>query len=286
MNLIETLTLIAAQIKADPNELIRYAGEDGLGGYHLDETQRKFPSGSLWGVEGQILYALARHLKPATIVEIGGWAGASASHLAAAVIANGMGRVISVDSGVGGQDHGYLLTPEYRQHVELIKADGREWLATQPDGMIGLLFEDADHSTSLTAELTALALRKCAAGGVIVNHDAAHDFAYVGGGQIVNSSVGREVRDGLMLANAYFKPYLAEPSDCGVAITVVPHKKQVSEPKSGLFSLQMTGALSSMGGVNQYMNYGIAPIETASVEPPPPDEAKPVRKTRTAKTPK
>jgi hypothetical protein len=53
-------------VKADPQELIGYAAEDTLGGYHWDERQRQFPSGSLWQVEGQMLYALVRWLKPDT----------------------------------------------------------------------------------------------------------------------------------------------------------------------------------------------------------------------------
>lgn len=222
MNLNEVLTLLAAQVKADARALIDFAAEDTIGGYDINEGNRKFPQGSLWEPEGKILYALVRWLKPAKIAEIGGWAGCSASHLALAVKANGHGTVYSVDSGVGGQEHGYLLLPDLRQYVELVKADGVAWLAEQEGQPFGLIFEDADHSTDLTRRISKEAARRLQPGGVLVNHDASHDFAIVGGGQKIGSTVGREVRDGLEQAGLYFRTYLAEPSDCGVSVTVMP----------------------------------------------------------------
>ena len=74
--------IIAAQVHIDAAQLYQYAMSDTLGGYHIDESQRRWPMGSLWGVEGQILYALVRILKPRRVVQIGGWVGCSAMHLA------------------------------------------------------------------------------------------------------------------------------------------------------------------------------------------------------------
>lgn len=222
----ETLTLIAAQIKADAKELIAYAEEDQLGGYHWDAKLATFKQGSCFGVEGQTLYALVRHLKPEKVVEIGGWAGCSGSHLAAAVIKNGKGHVYSIDNEVGGQQHGADMPAAYREVSTLVRANGQDWLAAQPPNSIGFVFEDADHSTALTALLSHLALEALEPGGILANHDAGHDFAYDGLGRISQTStVGREVRDGLAQANAYFSVYRAEPSDCGLAITLKPGKK-------------------------------------------------------------
>lgn len=226
----ESLTLLAAQIKCDPAELIGYTNEDDLGGYHIDESQRKWPQGSAWAVELQTLYALVRHFKPEVIVEIGGWLGASASHMALACRANGKGHITSVDNGVGGQPHGALIPSELREYVTLVNEDGRVWLAAATAQSIGLLFEDADHSTQLVMELTRLALTKIEPAGILATHDAGHDFAIVGGGQKIGSSVGREVREGLARAGAYSTVYLAEPSDCGLAITVIPGVKKPKEP--------------------------------------------------------
>lgn len=238
----DILTLIAAQIKCEASELIAYAQEDNLGGYHWNPALSTFKQGSCFGVEGQMLYALVRHLKPDVVVEIGGWAGCSGAHLAAAVIKNGVGHVYSIDNEIGGQVHGADLPEAYKDVVTLIRANGQEWLIEQPDNYIGLLFEDADHSTALVAEISKIALRKLEQGGYLVNHDAAHDFAYDGNGAIsTHSMVGREVREGLALAGAYFRVYRAEPSDCGIALTVipgvrvdkhsVPMSQRLSEPK-------------------------------------------------------
>lgn len=249
MDLRETFTLIAPQLKIDPQELIAYAAEDTLGGYHIDESRRQFPTGSLWEVEGKILYALVRWLKPAVVAEIGGWLGCSAAHLALAVKANGSGKVYSVDNGSGGQQHGSLLPPDLHEFVTLVEEDGRIWLASQPPQSVGFLFEDADHSSTLTKEIGRLALSKMVPGGLMVNHDAAHDFAYIGQGQRVPSSVGRDIRDGLEAAGLYFRTYRADPSDCGVAITVIPGavQKDVHSEK-----------------VQPASDFGIAPIESAA----------------------
>jgi len=244
MKLEQVLTMVAAHIKADAQALIAFAAEDTLGGYDVDESNRKFPQGSLWEPEGKMLYALVRWLKPDVVAEIGGWAGASASHLALAVQANGGGKVISVDSGEGGAEHGHLLTPDLRRYVTLVKADGRNWLREQDDHSIGLLFEDADHSTQLTADISKLALEKVMPGGYYLNHDAAHDYALVGGGMKVSSGVGRAIRDGLDIAKVYFRTYLAEPSDCGLSLSVMP-------------GVPMTKAI-----LEPVVDYGIAPIET------------------------
>jgi predicted O-methyltransferase YrrM len=225
-DLNQVLTFISLQLDCDPAELIAYAGEDQLGGYHFDPTQARFPIGSLFGVEGQILYALVRHLKPDMVVEIGGWAGASASHLALAVMRNEKGKVISVDLGdenvnaATGQAHGSLIAPNLKPYVQLVKEDGRVWLNNQKPGSIDIIFEDADHSPDLVMELSRLALTRLKTGGYLVNHDAGHVEAIYPNGNRTPSPVGQNVQDGLARAGAAFKAYLASPSDCGLALTV------------------------------------------------------------------
>lgn len=269
MILNDALTVIAAQTKADAQALIAFAAEDTIGGYDIDEANRKFPMGSLWEPEGKILYALVRWLKPDVVVEVGGWVGCSASHLATAVKANGKGKVISVDSGEGGAVAGQLLLPDLREYVTFVKADGREWLKAQADHSIGLLFEDADHSTQLCKEIAELAMLKVEAGGVMVNHDAAHDFAIVGGGQRIGSPVGRAIRDGLEQAGVYFKPYLVEPSDCGVAITVIPGVRV--DKHSVKVDVSPVRLMEQFGGSNSANGQGVItevpqPIGNANIE--------------------
>jgi len=228
MDLQQACNLIAAQVHTDAAQLYQYAMSDTLGGYHIDESQRRWPMGSLWGVEGQILYALVRALKPQRVVQIGGWGGCSAMHLALACKDNGSGQVVSVDNGSEGAAHGSLITDDLKPFIELVNADGATWLAAQPDASVDLLFEDASHATELVRAIAGLALTKVQPGGVMVNHDAAHDFAYVGGGQRVPSPVGWQIREGLAQAHVYFRPYLIEPSDCGLSVTVIPGERKIT----------------------------------------------------------
>ena len=267
MNLDETLTIIAEQVKCDASELINYAKEDAIGGYHYNPVLKLFPAGSIWGVEGQILYALVRHLKPDKVVEIGGWAGASASHLAAAVKANGKGHIYSIDDGSEFSDfeHGYLIQDYLRPYVTLIKDDGRVWLNKQEPQSIGLLFDDASHAASLIVELARLAMQKVYPTGILINHDAMHDQAYLGDGTVIASTLGRQVRDALASAGLSFTPYLTEPSDCGLAITVVSGVKvdRHSEPKA------IEDSINNSAETAQKEYIGSANIESVSTPPEP-----------------
>lgn len=288
------LTFIGLQIQADAQELITYAQEDTLGGYHFDAAQATFPMGSLWEAEGKILYALIRWLKPETVVEIGGWAGASASHLALAVERNGGGKVISVDSYIGnslgtvGAAHGALIPAPLKKWVTLVNEDGRVWLAKQAPQSIGFIFEDADHSTGLVMELSRLALQKLIPGGILANHDAGHDYAYYPNGQRTPSGVAQSVQDGLTQAGAPFKAYLAAPSDCGLAIsrtasqTVMPAQPVApgsgfpeKDPYAKMFEQIVPQKPEEVAEKSQFpaprdfmTGTPIAPIESES-EPPP-----------------
>lgn len=270
------LDLIALQVHADAKELKAYAAEDNIGGYHIEPALRLWPMGSMWGVEGQIIYALIRYFKPEMIAEIGGWAGASATHMATAVKLNGKGHIISVDNGVGGMAHGHLIPDELRKYVTLIPEDGRIWLNHQPPNSIDFLFEDADHSTSLVEELARLALSKVRKDGLYLAHDAMHAFALVGGNEPgtyakINSPVGDYVQDGLRGAGLYFYGYLAEPSDCGLAIAVMPGNKtaeRLSAPKASEESINNSPPkVNDQWDIKEYV--GSANIESVSTPPAP-----------------
>lgn len=221
-DLNETLLLIAAQIHVDGNDLIKYAIEDTISGYHIDEDKRDWPMGSIWGDEGKILYAITRALKPELIVQVGGWVGCSASHFALACKANNKGRVVSIDNAQDGMIHGEKIPRLLREYVELVNAEGSNWLASQPINSVDLVFEDAGHSRESVAAISKAALLRLIPGGLLINHDAAHDFAIVGGGARVFSPVGKQVRDGLEDAGARFKPYRTDDSDCGLSISIKP----------------------------------------------------------------
>lgn len=222
MNLNETLNLLALQLTLNPDDLIRYAAEDVMGGYHIDESQRSWMQGSVWEVEGKTLYALIRALKPEAVVELGSWEGCSTTHIATALSINGRGRVTAVDMNAGA---GGSFPPNLAALRTPVTGDAIAWLATQDDESIDFLFEDTSHSADMCAAIASLCKTKLAPGGVLVMHDAGHDFAFVGGGQKINSPVGLEVRSGIerALGNA-FRVYLAEPSDCGLAVWQKPGK--------------------------------------------------------------
>lgn len=221
MNLENLFDLLALQLGADANELIRYAAEDTLGGYHINPQYRKWDTGSLWESEGKVLYALVRYLRPALVVEIGSMWGCSTSHLAAACKANGSGSVVSIDMNVHGIEVGNAIPAELRPLIQQISARGEDWLAKQsPDSGIGLVFEDADHTTQTTADLSRLALEVLEPGGVLVNHDAMHDLAILGDYSRTPVGEGKAIRRGLEIARADFRTYITDESDCGISVTV------------------------------------------------------------------
>lgn len=209
MNLSEALNLIAQQTGFNASKLHFYADEDTLGGWDFVAKYQRFPSGSIWGVEGQVLYALVRALKPKRVAEIGAWHGCSASHLAAAVKRNGKGEVVSVDDGseinsVGA--HGDMIPTDLRSWVKLVRSDGAAWLEKQPNGSIDLLFEDDNHRAEEVETISRLAIAKLSDGGILVDHDTA------------DHPTGVEVRKGMENAGIPYQRYLIEPSNCGIAI--------------------------------------------------------------------
>ena len=216
MNLNETLQLLAMQLRLDVDALVRYAAEDTIGGYHADDKQSQWPIGSLYGVEGQTLYALVRALQPAHVVEIGSLRGCSTTHIATALSINGQGRVTAVDMNPSAGD---MLPGHLHTLVSQVVGDGLVWLAGQDDASIDLLFEDSSHGTDMCAAVADLARSKLSPGGVLVMHDAGHDYAILPDGRRIDSGVGAEVRAGLERAlGDEYRVYLTEPSDCGLAV--------------------------------------------------------------------
>lgn len=230
MKLNETLLLLALQLNQDPEELIAFAAEDTIGGWDMGEGG--WPIGSLWSVEGQTLYALVRALRPERVVEIGGHRGCSAAHLAMALDVNGSGSLTSVDIESSAGD---MLPESLSDLVENVTADGIAWLEAQDDESIDLIFEDSSHGAEMCAAVATLAKFKLRPGGVLVMHDAAHDFGYVADWVQVPSDVGETVRRGLTAAlGGDYSVYRADPSDCGFAVYQKPLEAEEEKPKNEL----------------------------------------------------
>ncbi len=178
-----------------------YAMQDNIQGW--DDGQGPWYGGSVYGVEGQILHAFVRSLGLQQVVQIGGFHGCSATHLAAALEQNGIGSLRSIDLDPNQCDN---LWNAYRHRVQLITAEGVTWLKEQPDNSIEMIFEDANHDDWLVRDLAVEGMRILKPGGLYVAHDAAH------------FRVGADVRKGLDESGMDYEIYLIDPGQCGLAI--------------------------------------------------------------------
>lgn len=202
MNLDTALTKLATRYDLDAEALRDYAAEDEVGGYHSDPKQAAWPMGSLWTVEGQVLYALIRATRPANVLELGTYAGCSTAHIEAALKKNRKGSLVTVDNL---HDNRTPAT-DYGKRVSVVHEEATAYLVASTD-TFDFIFEDLTHTVTLTAQVWAAARNRLSADGFLVSHDAAH---YI---------VGQAVRDGIQQAgvtDAWVG--LIAPSDCGLAV--------------------------------------------------------------------
>ena len=178
--------------------LVRYANENQWGGY-----PEKWPSGSLWAVEGEILYALVRALCPDRILELGVHKGASTTHLRAAVRENEHGFVTSVDRLEGTGD---LIPAELAPYGTIAYDWAVEYIKQLPDASIDFALEDLCHGAGEVYDVVTALRPKLKPGAVVVHHDSEH------------GDDGVRVRQGLNLAGVDYLSVLAEPSDCGLGL--------------------------------------------------------------------
>lgn len=210
----------------DADALIEHAATDPHGGYH-DKYDDGFPTGSVWRVEGQTLYAIVRELMDILPngerflgVELGTHYGCSATHIAQAIHdSGGNGTLVCVDlNGAAGN----LIPPYLLRYVELVRGDMFDYLAKVEANnhnrvLFDFMFEDGSHGTEDVNKVWRAAYTLLKPGGVIITHDAEHWHVPS------NSGVGPAVREGIARAG-YFgmlvpaRTYKAAPSDCGFAI--------------------------------------------------------------------
>ncbi len=213
MNLQQTLVQTAHDFDLNADDLLRYAAEDTETGW--DAGEGAWPNGSIWTVEGQILYALIRATKPKRILEIGTYYGCSTTHMLLAMRRNDNGAVLdAIDKDVRGIDPGHKIPSRLKSAFTFYKRDAVEWLANT-DLNYDFIFEDALHLTELTRNLWLGGKRRLNPGGFMISHDAMH---YI---------VGNQVLDGIALANSTPFTYLTEPSDCGLAIERSPFTEDI-----------------------------------------------------------
>lgn len=205
MNLRYALELMSflLNLDADGNQLMAYADEDDIGGFHFDERLRKWETGSLWEVEGKFLYALVRAMRPLQVLEIGTWRGASATHILAALHKNDYGYLTSVDLLESGQ----LIPDELRYRWHFVQSDGAAYLRSSMSCDPDIIFEDGLHDPLGTTAM----LQEIKAGyhpRLLLSHDAEH---YI---------VGKDVRQAFIDVFGSVNTLLIDPSDCGFAYRI------------------------------------------------------------------
>jgi predicted O-methyltransferase YrrM len=212
------LSLIARELDiANPFTLDAYAHEDPHGGYHAAYDDG-FPSGSLWRVEGQILYALVRALRPANALELGTWHGASATHILQAIHDNKYGGLTCIDNRAYGNVEIGGMIPAPLKKLAFVHQTRIETFfphAIKEGWTYDFIFEDAMHLAPQVEFVWQHADKLLNPGGVIVSHDAMH------------AGAGEAVREGIAQAGYGEKTLnlLISPADCGFAIW----RKGVSE---------------------------------------------------------
>lgn len=200
------LTQIANAFQLDARKLIDHAAQDPHGGYHADYDDG-FPSGSLWRVEGQALYAIVRTLKPQNVLELGTWHGASATHLLQGLVDNGQGGLTCIDSRAYGDiTIGDMIPDGLRSRVTIHQTTFEQHLATLEPNSYDFIFEDGMHETPQVTSIWKAAKRLLRLGGMIVSHDAMHPIA------------GEAVREGIARAGHETTNVLIAPADCGFAL--------------------------------------------------------------------
>ncbi len=144
MRLNDALTQIAVDAGLDPAALIAYAAEDRYGGRDTND----FAAMSVHRDEGRVLYALVRALRPERVIEVGVAEGCTATHILAALDANGAGELVSYDIETDGV--GRAVPDELR---------GRWTLHTGADAMgadmpaAEFIFEDGPHTYPWTRDM-------------------------------------------------------------------------------------------------------------------------------------
>lgn len=202
ISLPDALHTVARQLGLDALDLRVYADEDLHGGY-----PEVFPSGSMWRVEGQFLYALIRALKPLRVLEIGTMHGCSATHILQALTDNGgKGRLTCVDSGIQIADIGDMIPDALRENAAISQVTIEAFIEAYAYRPYDFILEDAMHSPEQVEFIYRALPSLLTPGGVIVSHDAAHHL------------VGADVTGGIHAAGYTPQVYAIAPADCGFSV--------------------------------------------------------------------
>jgi hypothetical protein len=206
ISLNAALEQIADRFGFDFSDLAIFASEDEIGGYHPDQRLEHWPIGSMFGVEGQVIYALTRALKPLNVINIGVYHGCSIAHIAVALKLNGnpKARVHAVDLQILDMP---LLSDELRPYIVEVESDGLTFLEGRWPAKTTLIVEDALHDYPNTKAMLEAVKRKANLVAITVVHDVSH---HIVGPDVKNAVLDAGMGDGIEL--------LINPSDCGLWI--------------------------------------------------------------------
>lgn len=185
-------------MRTDNGILANYAAQDKWGGAHDG-----WPGESITRMEGQIIYAIVRTMRPLNVLEYGVCGGCSSTHILQALADNGKGKLTSFDvNDVIPPGSTESLRPQW----EFIKENGitHEYRNYRCD----ICFEDTSHTHHSTTNLVEKALElgaKC-----IIVHD------------IANATSGPEVKRALdeVLGKENYLVIMTEDSNLGLAIWI------------------------------------------------------------------
>ena len=203
-SLSEAIAEITSYLNLDPLKFAQYCEEDNIGGA-TNTNSGEWYIGSIYGVEGKILYALTRALHPRIVLEFGTFHGCSTTHFYKALEKNRCGKIVTVDiAPVAGE------MEKYSKRVKQIRAEGIQFAKEWESPPIDIVFEDTAHSAELTREIFKACIPHLRSGGILVAHDTEHFLAC------------KEVRQGFREAVGDFLSILIEPSDCGLGMWKKP----------------------------------------------------------------
>lgn len=192
-----------------PAEIAPFPALDPHGGYNAT-YEDGFPIGSMWRVEGQMLYALIRALKPQSVLELGTSRGCSATHILQALRDNGSGTLDCVDNGSQVAVIGDMIPANLRDFATIHQTSIEEAIpiALEEGYRYDFILEDGMHSFEQVKLVWENADRLLNPGGMIVSHDAMHNVA------------GPVVREAIAAAGYGDEAVnvLIEPADCGFAV--------------------------------------------------------------------
>lgn len=199
-----------------PADVIPLAALDPHGGYHAAYDDG-FPSGSLWRVEGQALYALIRALKPQAVLELGTWHGASATHILQGVADNKAGGLTCIDSRAYGDIEIGGMIPQALKPLAILHDMRIEAFipqALKEGWTYDFIFEDAMHDAEQVEFVWKHADKLLNPGGVIISHDACHAIA----GEAVREGITKAGYEDTMGYGNGMMYVLIAPADCGFAL--------------------------------------------------------------------